>query len=175
MKISLTIIAKDRKDGVIRLFDSTKDVFDSYILVDTGSNDNEMIEACQKWAKEHKKEFLFEKKEYPFVWVDGRKTLADFSMARNDSLELARKAKSDYIFWADSDDILINAELIPQLADMMDKSGLNFVLLKYEYAPPDPITGKSSVVHYRERLVRMNQNNLRFKIPHHQTKMKYLP
>lgn len=92
---------------------------------------------------------------YPFVEVDGKKVLADFGAARNDSFDLLRNQQLvpdlDYGFWVDTDDVLIGSEQIPALLEFCKKHKINQVILEYIYGRgPD---GLKAVTQQRERLI----------------------
>lgn len=165
--IAFTVITKNKPDKLVRLLDSTKGVFDYYCLQDTGSVDNTSIEAWIKWCKDNKKEYVTDKKEYPSVEVNGVQILADFSMARNDSLKLAKNLKADFIFWCDTDDVIMNAEALPEIASVMQKEGLKIAFMKYNYAMPDE-NGKVASEQWRERLYSLHTKNLKWAEPVHE-------
>lgn len=84
--VSLCMIVKNEEKVLERCLDSVKDLVEEIIIVDTGSKD------CTKEIA-----LKYTDKVYDFAWVD------DFSAARNfaDS-----KAKMEYIYTADADEIL---------------------------------------------------------------------
>lgn len=156
-KIALAIIAKDKEDIILRMLDSTKGAFDVYCLQDTGSSDM-TVELFEAWCKDHKKECYTSRKkvgiDYLSVVVDGRDTLAEFGKARQDSFNLIPKDVK-WAFWCDTDDVIQNAEQIPQLTAYCDKLGIDEVIMVYNYAPA--VNGIVPVTQKRERLVNLRK------------------
>lgn len=168
-KVGLAIIARDKADIIERALESTKAVFDFYALQDTGSTDD-TIKVFTDWCTKNKKPYLVglghlegeggEGKVYPFVEVDGKKVLADFAAARNDSFEILRAqthVKLDYAFWIDTDDVLINAEQIPELAAFCRKNNIHQAILEYNYARS---TELRVVSQERERLLDLSKSGV---------------
>jgi len=83
---SLTIIARDEQDNLPKCLSSVAGLFDEIVVVDTGSTDR-----TREIARE------FGARVFDFVWVN------DFAAARNAALA---RAKGDYAFWLDADDVL---------------------------------------------------------------------
>src|SRR5690606_33096560 len=142
-------------------------VFDVYCLQDTGSTDK-TIEVFENWCKKNNKRYVVgkgqlinpkdkettEEKTYPYVLVDGKKTLAKFAQARNDSFSLIPE-DIDYAFWIDTDDILVGAEQIPHLVTFAKKNNIDMVMMEYIYAKsPD---GIKPVTQRRERLLNLRK------------------
>lgn len=90
--LSLCMIVKNEEGTIERCLNSTQDVCDEIIIVDTGSTDRtkELLSVYPKV------------KIFDFAWVD------DFSAARNESF---KHATGDLIFWMDADDILKDKDL----------------------------------------------------------------
>lgn len=159
-KVCLAIIAKDKASIITTMLDSTKGVFDCYVMQDTGSSDN-TIEVFTNWCKEHKKDFKVDQKfigkDYRQVIVDGKPMLGDFGKARNDSFALIPDTYK-WAFWIDTDDILINAEQIPELVKYCNKNNIDEAILVYDYAKP--IDGIKAVTQKRERLINLEKEGL---------------
>jgi glycosyltransferase involved in cell wall biosynthesis len=83
------MIVKDEADILARCLDSVADLMDEVIVVDTGSRDNTKEVAAR-----------YTDKVMEFKWVD------DFAAARNYAFSLA---KCDYIYSADADEVLDEA------------------------------------------------------------------
>lgn len=110
--ISLCMIVKNEEDVLARCLNSSKDIVDEIIIVDTGSTD-----------KTKKIALKYTDKVYDFKWVD------DFSKARNFAFS---KATKDYQMWLDADDIITedNAKKIIDLKKTLDPS-IDIVTFKY--------------------------------------------
>jgi glycosyltransferase involved in cell wall biosynthesis len=155
--IALAMIAKDKADIIERALDSTKAVFDFYALQDTGSTDS-TIQVFQAWCERNNKAFAinqkFVGKDYQQVIVDGKPTLANFAQARNDSFSLI-PSDIQYSFWIDTDDVIQNAEQIPQIVDLMSKNNVDMSILEYIYAKgPDNL---KPVKQERERVLNLKK------------------
>jgi glycosyltransferase involved in cell wall biosynthesis len=155
VKVALCVIAKDREKQLLRTLESTQGYFDGYFLQDTGSTDG-TVEMFEKWCKDHKKDYKTSKKfigkDYKSVMQEGREMLGDFAKARNDSFALAKGY--DYAFWIDSDDVLINPQLVRPTVERMNKEGINLGLVTYNYAKA--VDGIKPVVQKRERFIDLN-------------------
>jgi glycosyltransferase involved in cell wall biosynthesis len=89
-RVSLTMIVKNEENNLGNALDSVAGLFDEIVVVDTGSTDR-----TPEIARE------FGARVFDFVWVD------DFAAARNAALA---RAKGDYAFWMDADDVIEPAE-----------------------------------------------------------------
>lgn len=82
----------------------------------------------------------------------------DFGAQRNFNFSQASE-KSDYILWADSDDVIVNGHLIREIAKKAKKQGFDAVFFEYWYScrfngEPSEETLDSVEIHqYRERLI----------------------
>jgi glycosyltransferase involved in cell wall biosynthesis/tetratricopeptide (TPR) repeat protein len=85
-RVSLTMIVKNEETNIGTALASAAGLFDEIVVVDTGSTDR-----TQEIARE------FGARVFDFVWVD------DFAAARNAALA---RAKGDYAFWLDADDVI---------------------------------------------------------------------
>lgn len=72
----------------------------------------------------------------------------DFSAIRNFNLE---SIDSDYWFWADSDDDIMDAEKLPDLVKYVSVNGVDVIQLNYDYAQDE--SGNAISDHVRERLI----------------------
>lgn len=79
-----------------------------------------------------------------FDWTD------NFSEARNYNFEQAKDYK--YIMWLDSDDVVENAEVIPEVVKKMEEQQLDAVFCDYNYEIDK--NGNVVIKHPRERIVR---------------------
>lgn len=152
--IALTMIAKDKESIIGRALDSTKGVFDFYVLQDTGSSDK-TVEVFEAWCKANNKKFKTSKKyvgkDYRAVEVNGKQVLGEFNKPRQESFEMARELGADYAFWLDTDDVIAGAEHIPGIVSQMARNNVGIAIMKYNYAP---IKGNlSPVMQERERII----------------------
>lgn len=133
--VSLCMIVKNEEEVLARCLDSTADLMDEIIIVDTGSTDKTAEIARQ-----------YTDKVYSFEWID------DFAAARNFSFS---KATMQYCMWLDADDILEEharkqlQELKQTLSDSVD-----VVMMKYHVSFDE--SGNPLFSYYRERLLKNN-------------------
>ena len=85
-RVSLTIIVRDEEKNLSRCLESVRGIFDEIVVVDTGS-----VDRTPEIARE------YGARVFDFVWVD------DFAAARNAALA---RARGDYAFWLDADDVI---------------------------------------------------------------------
>ena len=131
--ISLCMIVKNEEKVLGRCLDSSKDITDEIIIVDTGSTDGTKEIARRYGAK------IFDQK-----WQD------DFSLARNFSFS---KATMDYCMWLDADDIIREEEAAKLIHWKAEADGSEDVLmLRYVVAFDEK--SNPTLVYYRERIVK---------------------
>lgn len=75
----------------------------------------------------------------------------DFAAARNFNLEQV-PSDTGYVLWIDSDDVVQQAETIPEVIEVMSTKGLDAVFTDYNYDLD--AQGNVLIVHPRERIVR---------------------
>jgi glycosyltransferase involved in cell wall biosynthesis len=80
------MIVRDEEANLPRCLESVRGLFDETVVLDTGSRDR-TIEIARSFGA----------RVFDFVWVD------DFAAARNAALA---RAKGDYAFWLDADDLI---------------------------------------------------------------------
>lgn len=147
---SFNLIIRDNSDCIIECLDSTLPAnADAYIFCDTGSKDN-TIELVTKWCADNGKECVVKsyKDVYGYDWDDKDFTKYDFGAARQLALQ---ETKTPFMVWLDSDDVLENAAIIPQIIQTMIQEELGQVLLPYRYGVDRH--GNDIVYHYRERVI----------------------
>lgn len=132
MRISVCLIVKNEEDVIERCLESVKGFADELIVVDTGSSDK---------TKEIVRKFT--DKLYDFEWID------DFSAARNYAFS---KAKYDYLFWLDADDIVMPEDAVKINNLKKSEESADTYMMKY-YAGTDE-KGNPSFEFYRERLMK---------------------
>ncbi len=98
MLVSACLIARNEERFIARCLDSIRDACDEICIVDTGSTDR-----TQEIARAAGANLL------RFTGCNGRDgKIADFSLARNKSLELAR---GTWVLWIDADEVLEHASV----------------------------------------------------------------
>lgn len=147
MKIALCIISKDDKDlkSLKNLVESAKPAVDS-VHITVNHKPHTKIKS---WCEKEGHDFTYLK------WND------DFSEQRNYNFSRV-SPDTDYIMWADTDDVIVNAHLIPDIAKIAKRKGHDCVFFTYYYS--SEFDGEPSVdtfvqpelVHQRERLIRPN-------------------
>ncbi len=133
MTISVCIITLNEEKVIKRLLNCVKKFADEIILVDTGS-----VDKTVEIAKE------FTDKIYYFKWVD------DFSKARNFAFS---KAKCDYLFWIDADDVITD-ENVYKILKIKSQSNVLVDVYMFKYSCGFDNNQKPSLTFYRERLIR---------------------
>jgi len=147
--LSLCVICKNEEENIGNLLESVKgNLFDEIIIVDTGSSDN-TLNICKEYTDT----------VFSFKWIN------DFSAARNYSFS---KAKSSFIMWLDSDDVILSKDYQKLLELKKNLRNSPIWLMKYEYAHDE--FGKSICSFYRERIIKRSLN-LKWQEPIHE----YLP
>lgn len=151
MKIACCMIVKDDDEvkDLSRAVNSIARYVDDVFITSTGEN----VSLIDLWCKKNNI------KHSHFPWCK------DFSKARNFNFDQAVKHDEyDYIFWMDSDDVLIGGENLRQLAENSKAHGLDIVFLTYWYGcafdgEPSPQTFKEvQLEHMRERLIKPGTN-----------------
>lgn len=137
MTISLCIIVKNEEDVIERCLKSVNGCFDEIIIVDTGSDDNTK-KICEKYTD----------KIYDFCWSD------DFSKARNFAFS---KAKSEYLFWLDADDVIEKNELEKIIQIKKTKGEFDTYMFKYCLFEKE---SDVQMEYFRERLVKNCHNSI---------------
>ncbi|MBE5758728.1 MAG: glycosyltransferase family 2 protein [Clostridiales bacterium] len=129
LKLSLCMIVKNEAEVLARCLSSAKNIADEIVIVDTGSSDttNEIAGT-------------FTDRIFDFPWCD------DFSAARNFAFS---KARGEYIFWLDADDVIENEEEFLKLKEKLDADA---IFLPYHTAFDE--SGKPTFSFYRERIVK---------------------
>jgi glycosyltransferase involved in cell wall biosynthesis len=135
--ISLCLIVKNEEETLARCLDSSKELVDEIIVVDTGSNDKTREIAGR-----------YTDKVYDFPWIN------DFSAARNFSFS---KGTMDYLMWLDADDVILEEDRVKFLSfkNTLDPA-VDFVLLKYNTGFDRQ--GRVTFSYFRERLAKRSLN-----------------
>ena len=138
ISLSVCMIVRDEEDVLERCLNCVNKIADEIIVVDTGS-----IDSTKKIAQK------FSAKVYDFTWC------YDFSKARNYSFS---KATKEYKMWIDADDVISESEIskIITLKEKLSDKKVDVVNLKYSLGNNQK--GNSSLLYYRERIVKNNAN-----------------
>lgn len=131
--LGLCVISAKCDDNVRRLIDRYGQYFDElYIQINGGDN-----------LPRSKPHIHFSK----FKWVD------DFSKARN---ALLKHVKTDFWFWMDTDDEIVNPESLTNLVQLMSTKGYEMVFMPYYYEYNQ--SGQPVTMLWRERLIKTSDN-----------------
>lgn len=141
-KISATLIIRDEAATLERLLKQLRPHVDELVCLDTGSSD-ETPAIARKYADRFQVCLDFNNPETNLI--------EDFAGARNKALSLA---SHEWIFWADGDDELQNAHLLPKLIENPVADNVR-IFLPYEYA--HDTEGRCICLQWRERLMRPAQ------------------
>lgn len=157
-KVSVCFIVRDDEaSGLLEAcFESVRPHVEEIVVVDTGSSD-----ATPEIAKRYADVFEV------FTACNDPETgaIADFSMARNRAMALARQP---WVMWMDSDDVLRGGEHISKLIEVAERNKGErdwCFLFPYEYVYD--ANGKCVCLHYRERLL-SNRGAMRWVNPVHE-------
>jgi tetratricopeptide (TPR) repeat protein len=147
MIISACLITKDDSElpKLEKAIESLSPFVDSIYITANGEKVDKIKEYCS----------LYE----GFIYYSYLKWDDDFSKQRNFNFEQARK-DSDFIFWMDSDDILVGGPLLKQVAQLAKDGGKDVVFFTYWYGckfkgePSIRTLVDVEMEHMRERLIR---------------------
>lgn len=144
MKTRISVCMITRNDPhLAKCLESIIKYVDEVCLVITSKSDIESEKIAQQYNVNYK---FFEECN-----LDDK--IMDFSLARNESLKMA---KNDWVMWLDSDDLVKGAENLETLINSITPVEGTGFLFPYEYSyTPD---GLVSCLHYRERLVFRGQD-----------------
>lgn len=139
VKIGLGMIVKDETEKLENILKNYGQFFDQIeITVTNESKKDELYEIVQKYGGNC---------TY-FTWIN------DFAAARNFNKSLFTDC--DYYFTLDCDDIVRNPSLIRSVAENAKQSGFSIVYGQYEYS--EDAFGNVNALHWRERLIKIDDN-----------------
>lgn len=146
--ISLCIISrKEDEEGLRKAIRSVMDHVDEIIIVDTSTGKEKLEYNFHQPDGYRYHKMVADKgskaKIIPFKWT------GSFADARNFSFE---KATHDVIFWVDSDDIVVNPELLPKLAKKVEDGTADWVFSEYIYSKDE--FGNILARHWKVRLIK---------------------
>jgi len=173
-KLSLAIIARDREIEIERGLASVSPHVDEIVVVDTGSRDK-TVEVARKfgakilfYTPETNPEgfFLdapetFERHNLPGPW-SGKMALGNFSIPRNMSFEACT---GDYIMWIDTDDVVVGAENIRKIVNIMATEDIKIGMFRYDY--DHDAEGNVVITQVRERIIK-NKSGISWINPIHE-------
>lgn len=152
LKIALSMLVKD--DSELELFKESLYSVLPYVQFAQITSNGKQTTQIEAFIESTRGVFPNVKIDYTYLpWTD------DFSAQRNHSFNRI-PSDYDYIYWQDSDDILVGGELLQSLGELAKKSGKDVVFLAYWYGcefdgVPSLRTFKNvDIEHYRERLIR---------------------
>lgn len=131
--IGLAMIVRNAEDKLAACLDSVKDHVDQLVIVLAGESTDKTEEIARRYTDQ----------VYAIPWRD------DFAEARNVAFS---KLTTDYLFWLDADDVVVNADKLHFVASEADRRGYGVLHLPYEYRHDSQ--GRVTVVHTRERLMK---------------------
>lgn len=132
--ISCCLIVRDEEANIARCLESVRPWVRQIVLVDTGSADR-TVELARPFVDTF---------EVFTACNDSEGRMADFGMARQRSLDLARE---EWVIWVDGDDVLEGGEFLGEVIKRAPASGPPWIFaFPYDYDP--------SCQQYRERLFR---------------------
>jgi len=134
--ISLGMIVKNEEKHMERLLPVLVDLFDEIVIVDTGSTDR-TCEILTDWSRSH-----------GHIKIDHFKWVNDFSKARQYGMD---RCTSDYYFWLDADDEIINVDEFILWRDNV-MGAADYWMVNYDYTQDK--NGKSVCNFIRERIVK---------------------
>ena len=159
--LSVCLITRNNSKTIEACLGSVADHADEIILVDTCSTDD----TRQKAARFGVRIFDFDRHTHPQCFLQDTEELcrkleldckptdefflADYAAARNHGFD---RAKSDYITWLDTDDVMVGAENIPKVLAQMESSKLTNITTNYDYA--FDLLGNPTRHFSRERIIK---------------------
>lgn len=156
--VSLHIIAKDETEKLKNIIDKYQKYF---LFVDIAIDDPQCWTAITEYAPFNEKVSVY---KYSDTMPSGRINFAD---KRN---FLVGKCKTEYYMTLDTDDEVVNPELIQTVADDAAHRGLSVVYAYYDYSKDEH--GVTNAAHYKERVIK-NTKNLYWNKPIHENIIPY--
>ena len=122
MKLTLCVIVEgDKKlDNLKRLVSSVDKFVDKVCITANGGEDKQPTVETEAWCKQNGYDYSF------LPWDD------DFSAQRNFNFAQAPE-DTDYIVWADSDDVIIGGEHLREIAEKSKERGYITMFFDYWY------------------------------------------
>ena len=161
-KIALALIVKD--DSELERLDNCLKSVSPYVQ-------GIFITGTKEPQKEIKK--LCKKYNATWSWFEWTK---DFSAARNYNFAQVPK-DFEWIFWCDTDDVLVGGETFQQAIELAEKNNIKAVFARYLYQCEFDEKGQIKhilIEHLRERLIR-NDGSFKWVAPIHETLIENYP
>lgn len=162
-KIAVALIVKDdtEEKQLRRCLNSVAPFVDKIFI--TGTKHPQRL--IKKVCKEYGIVYSF------FPWVN------DFSAARNFNFSQVPQDKYDWVFWLDTDDVLVGGENLRGAAEIGEKQNIKAIFARYLYSVELDEKGKVKnilIEHLRERLIR-NDGTYKWVAPIHETLIEQVP
>lgn len=149
--ISLCVIAEgdSKLERIKMLYDSIYPYIYSFHITANGGEDNESCDKLKKWCEDKDIQYTYLK------WDD------DYAKQRNFNFSQV-PPETDFILWADSDDVIVGGEYLQEIAGIMTERGFDSMFFPYWYGckfegDPHPKNFRSiELTQMRERLLRPN-------------------
>jgi glycosyltransferase involved in cell wall biosynthesis len=159
--ISVCMIVRNEAPHVEDTFKSIRPFVEEMCIVDTGSSDA-TPEIAQRYADKFE---VFTACNNPESGL-----IDDFSMARQRSMSLATQP---WRMWIDGDDVVLNAELLPQIVASFGDAPAAMAIFPYEYDHDHH--GNCTCRFYRERVVRGGPGDFEWLGPVHEVLVPHNP
>lgn len=162
-KLAACLIVKDdtEADKLRNCLTSFSKYVDAIYITGTKNPQDKIKEICNEFGAK-------------WSWFEWCK---DFSKARNYNFSQV-SSEYDWIFWCDTDDVVVGAENLKEAIDRAEKLNIKAVFARYLYQVEiDEKTGEIKQIlieHLRERLVR-NDGTFEWIAPIHETLMEKVP
>ena len=161
-KIAVTIICKDDSEekNLKRCLNSIAKYTDGLFITTTGKKVKKIQKVCKEYGAHYSH----------FPWVK------DFSKARNFNFNQVPK-EYDWIFWLDTDDLLVGGGSLHDVAKLADENNVKAVFARYLYQVELDEQGKIKnilIEHLRERLIK-NDGTFEWVAPIHETLIERVP
>jgi tetratricopeptide (TPR) repeat protein len=143
-KIALAMITNDA-EATITILEKYGQYFDCWYIT-LADKDKSQWKRLVEWSVDNK------------LTGDNRKMVRSF-FKWEDNFGKAREfnrqqIEEPYFMWLDTDDVIENPELIPEVVRLMDANNLDAVHMLYKYMQND--LGEEIAPHWRERIVKTN-------------------
>lgn len=152
--IVLNMVVRNAADTILKALESVKPAVDYVVIGFAGESDDDTRNIVTTWLNEN----------FPARHVVEDFDFVDFADARNKVLA-ATPEGFEWMLWMDADDFIMGAADIPKVAKSVP-AGVGSVQFPYVYQTDE--NGNPTVVHDRERLIRLALN-WRWERPVHET------